>query len=59
MNGWIVVTKQLLDNGGETMLVPALYNCKRKTKLERVLCVASDLVYYTLRYALLKTAFNT
>jgi hypothetical protein len=59
MNGWIIVTKQLLDNGGEAMLIPALYGCKRKTKLERVVCVTADVLYYTIRYVVLKTAFNT
>lgn len=63
MSGWVFVTKQLLGNENEAMLVPAIFNCtnrtKRKPKTERMLCIASDILYYTIRYVILKTAFNT
>jgi hypothetical protein len=58
MRDWVFVTKQLLTDGNEAMLVPAMYSFRRKTKVQRIVCIATDLLYYTIRAAVLKTAFG-
>ena len=55
--GWVFVTKQLFSDG-ENMLVPTVYTYKRKTKLERFVCLTVDLIYYSVRAVALKTVFG-
>jgi hypothetical protein len=49
-SGWIVVSQRLFDDGAESMLVPAVANFRKKTKIQRVFCACCDVVYYSIRY---------
>ena len=54
---WIVVSKQLLGDGNEAMLVPAFANLTRPSKVKRIVYLLSDVLYYAARYALASYLF--
>jgi hypothetical protein len=56
-SGWVFVSRKMFDENMEFMLVPAIANLGKKSKFERVFCVCSDVLYYSIRYALVRTAF--
>ena len=60
MSGWVIVSQQLLGNQNEMMLAPAIANIARRkrSKTEKILGVVTDVVYYTVKFAVLKTVFG-
>ena len=42
-SGWVVVSQRLFDDGAESMLVPAVANFHKKTKIQRVFCACADI----------------
>ena len=49
MQGWIWITEQLLKDGREVMILPALTN-KRVSKMKRVFRFGCDAIYYFCRW---------
>ena len=60
MSGWVIVSKKLLDNQNEIMLVETIANIARRkrSKTEKILGVVTDVVYYSVKFAVLKTVFG-
>jgi hypothetical protein len=54
---WVVVTKRLLSDGNEAMVVPALANLTRPSKVKRFAYLVSDVFYYAARYAVVSYLF--
>ena len=57
MSSWVVVSKQLLSDGNEAMLVPAFANLTRPSKVKRVVYLLSDVLYYAARYIVVSYLF--
>ena len=54
---WVVVSKQLLQNGNELMIIPAVANLVPRSRFERFAYMVSDVVYYAARYAFVSYMF--
>ena len=49
---WVLVSQQLLTNGNELMIVPAVASIERPSKIKRLVYLVSDVAYYAARYLL-------
>ena len=49
MQGWVWITEQLLQDGAEVMIMPALTN-KRISNAKRIFRFGCDAAYYILRW---------
>ena len=49
MKGWIWITKELLKDGREVMIMPAMFN-KPVSNTKRVFRFTCDAVYYIIRW---------
>jgi hypothetical protein len=54
---WVFVTRQLLANGNELMIIPAVANLVPRSKIQRCMYMLSDVVYYSARYAVARYLF--
>ena len=54
---WVVISKRLLSDGNEAMVVPAIANLTRPSKAKRIVYLLSDLCYYAARYAVVSYLF--
>jgi hypothetical protein len=57
MSSWVVVTKRLLSDGNEAMVVPAIANLTRPSKVKRIVYLLSDVFYYAARYVVVSYIF--